>query len=212
MAEPADCRGVDTNVLLVANQQHAEVSTECVARCIERLQAIQNDGVVVIDDNFIILGEYQNKTRINPPRAPGIVVVLLRASRPRSRRGGSVGRACWACCWCGGFVAGGPPALPGGVSVGAGHARDCGFAASKAFASTALVIAQLQINSIPKRIIANTINEFCSQRVGDNIACGCLYLFFTTNGTIVVTAAPDIFLIASFTHGSRRRRLHCANQ
>ena len=152
----------------------------------------------VIDDGFIILGEYQNKTRINPPRAPGVVVALLRAG--------------CACCWCGGFVAGELRVLLVGVSVGAGHARDCGFAASKAFASTALVIAQLQINSIPKRIIANTINEFCSQRVGDNIACGCLYLFFTTNGTIVVTAAPDIFLIASFTHGSRRRRLHCANQ
>ena len=71
---------IDTNVLLVANQQHAEVSTECVALCIERLQAIQNDGVVVIDDNFIILGEYQNKTRINPPRGVGDVFLkwLLR--------------------------------------------------------------------------------------------------------------------------------------
>ena len=75
------------------------------------------------------------------------VMVLLRASRACSQRGGSVGRACCACCWCCGSVAGGPPALPGccvvgglpalpvGVSVGAGHARDCGFAASKALLS-----------------------------------------------------------------------------
>ena len=48
---------IDTNVLLVANQQHADISIECVANCIERLQAIQSDGVVVIDDSFIILNE-----------------------------------------------------------------------------------------------------------------------------------------------------------
>ncbi len=71
---------IDTNVLLVANQQHADVSTECVASCIERLQAIQNTGVVVIDDSFIILGEYQHKTCINPPRGVGDVFLkwLLR--------------------------------------------------------------------------------------------------------------------------------------
>ena len=71
---------IDTNVLLVANQQHAEVSAECVASCIERLQGIQSSGIVVIDDSFIILGEYQNKTAINPPRGVGDVFLkwLLR--------------------------------------------------------------------------------------------------------------------------------------
>lgn len=71
---------IDTNVLLVANQQHSDISTECVTSCIERLQEIQSTGVVVIDDGFIILGEYQNKTRINPPRGVGDVFLkwLLR--------------------------------------------------------------------------------------------------------------------------------------
>ncbi|QEY59200.1 hypothetical protein FXF61_08485 [Pseudomonas sp. C27(2019)] len=71
---------IDTNVLLVANQQHSDVSAECVAHCIERLQALQSTGVVVIDDGFIILAEYQNKTRINPPRGVGDVFLkwLLR--------------------------------------------------------------------------------------------------------------------------------------
>ena len=71
---------IDTNVLLVANQQHPDISIECVASCIERLQAIQNDGIVVIDDSFIILNEYQHKTRINPPRGVGDVFLkwLLR--------------------------------------------------------------------------------------------------------------------------------------
>ncbi|HHX33802.1 MAG TPA: hypothetical protein GX719_00830 [Gammaproteobacteria bacterium] len=71
---------IDTNVLLVANQQHSDVSAECVANCIERLQGIQSTGVVVIDDSFIILGEYQNKTSITPPRGVGDVFLkwLLR--------------------------------------------------------------------------------------------------------------------------------------
>ncbi len=71
---------IDTNVLLVANQQHPDISIECVANCIERLQAIQNDGVVVIDDSFIILNEYQHKTQVSPPRGVGDVFLkwLLR--------------------------------------------------------------------------------------------------------------------------------------
>ncbi|MDY0249539.1 MAG: hypothetical protein RBR45_05715 [Pseudomonas sp.] len=71
---------IDTNVLLVANQQHPDISIECVAHCIERLQAIQSAGVVVIDDSFIILNEYQHKARINPPRGVGDVFLkwLLR--------------------------------------------------------------------------------------------------------------------------------------
>lgn len=71
---------IDTNVLLVANQQHADISSDCIASCIEHLQKVQSDGVVVIDDSFIILNEYQNKTSISPPRGVGDVFLkwLLR--------------------------------------------------------------------------------------------------------------------------------------
>lgn len=71
---------IDTNVLLVANQQHGDMSLECVVACIEHLQSIQNTGVVVLDDNFFILNEYQNKTRLNPPKGVGDVFLkgLLR--------------------------------------------------------------------------------------------------------------------------------------
>jgi len=71
---------IDTNVLLVANQQHDDVSQDCIASCIEHLQKIQTEGIVVIDDGFHILGEYQNKTNINPPRGVGDVFLkwLLR--------------------------------------------------------------------------------------------------------------------------------------
>ena len=71
---------IDTNVLLVANGQHEEVSTDCVTECVKRLQAIQQKGTVVIDDEFRILREYQNKTSLNPPKGVGDVFLkwLLR--------------------------------------------------------------------------------------------------------------------------------------
>lgn len=71
---------IDTNVLLVANGQHDDVSPDCVAECIKRLQAVQNSGVAVIDDGFRVLGEYQNKTSLNPPKGVGDVFLkwLLR--------------------------------------------------------------------------------------------------------------------------------------
>ena len=39
--------------------------------CVARLLAHQKDGVVVIDDAYRILGEYQNKTRPNQPKGVG---------------------------------------------------------------------------------------------------------------------------------------------
>lgn len=71
---------VDTNVLLAANGAHGELSADCVIACVEQLQALQADGVVVIDDDFRILGEYRHKTRLNPPKGVGDVFLkwLLR--------------------------------------------------------------------------------------------------------------------------------------
>lgn len=62
---------IDTNVLLVANCQHPDVSPECVEECIRRLQAIEKSGITIIDDGFRILGEYRNKTKLNPPKGVG---------------------------------------------------------------------------------------------------------------------------------------------
>lgn len=73
---------IDTNVLLVANGQHADVSPDCVAECVQRLQAMQQRGITVIDDGYRILGEYQHKTSLNPPKGVGDVFLkwLLRQS------------------------------------------------------------------------------------------------------------------------------------
>lgn len=48
--------------------------------CVRRLQTMEKTGVTVIDDGFRILGEYQNKTRLNPPKGVGDVFLkwLLR--------------------------------------------------------------------------------------------------------------------------------------
>lgn len=64
---------IDTNVLLVANGSHQGVSAACQAECVSRLVARQKAGVVVVDDAFRILGEYQKKTRPNQPKGVGDV-------------------------------------------------------------------------------------------------------------------------------------------
>lgn len=71
---------IDTNVLLVANGQHADVSPSCVTACVARLQEMGKTGIIVIDDQFRILGEYLHKTSINPTKGVGDVFLknLLR--------------------------------------------------------------------------------------------------------------------------------------
>lgn len=78
---------VDTNVLLVANNQHDDISPECIEACIRRLRSLQEEGVVVIDDDYRILGEYLHKTSIRPPKGVGDVFLkwLLRSVGAGSR-------------------------------------------------------------------------------------------------------------------------------
>lgn len=64
---------IDTNVLLVANGDHADVSEDCVKECVRRLQAIQAGGIAVIDDGYRIVGEYLQKNRPNAQKGPGNV-------------------------------------------------------------------------------------------------------------------------------------------
>ena len=59
---------VDTNVLLVANGIAAQMSDGCRLNCIERLERARDGETVVVDRQFLILGEYQNK--LNPNRRP----------------------------------------------------------------------------------------------------------------------------------------------
>ena len=78
---------VDTNVILVANGQHRDISPACVAACAQRLQAIMQTGKLVLDDGFRILNEYLNKTTPKTGNRPGDAFVkwALR-NNPNARR------------------------------------------------------------------------------------------------------------------------------
>jgi len=67
---------IDTNVLLVADLRHQDISPECVSACVLRLQAIQVEGEIVLDDGFEILEEYQHKTDAN--RGKTVAQVFLK--------------------------------------------------------------------------------------------------------------------------------------
>lgn len=75
---------VDTNVILVANSQHAGASPECVLACVERLNELMKSGVLVIDDGFRILLEYQNKT--SPRAAKGVGDLFVQWALRHSRQ------------------------------------------------------------------------------------------------------------------------------
>jgi hypothetical protein len=66
-----NCFVVDTNVVLVANGQHENVSPDCIASCALRLQDIMLSGKLALDENFRILSEYQNKTVPKTGNRPG---------------------------------------------------------------------------------------------------------------------------------------------
>ena len=66
---------VDTNVILVANRQHQDVSPQCIDNCTIALQSVMMKGRLAIDDGFRILLEYQNKTQPSKGKGPGDVFV-----------------------------------------------------------------------------------------------------------------------------------------
>ncbi len=66
---------VDTNVILVANEQHSGVTDECVVACARLLEAIRRGGRVAIDDGFRIVKEYLNKTTPHGGKRAGDVFV-----------------------------------------------------------------------------------------------------------------------------------------
>lgn len=67
---------VDTNVILVANGAHDDVSPECVLECVRRLTQSMQGGSIAIDDAYRILSEYQNKTR--PRKGKGVGDVFIK--------------------------------------------------------------------------------------------------------------------------------------
>lgn len=68
---------IDTNVLLVANRDHADISEDCVITCIEALHKLRQEGVTVLDNQWHLLNEYMNKLEANR-RQPGAGDVFLK--------------------------------------------------------------------------------------------------------------------------------------
>ncbi len=71
---------VDTNVLLVADGRHSDISSSCQEACIRCLCVIKERQRVVLDDGYRILSEYSNKIDANRGKGPGSVFLkwLLR--------------------------------------------------------------------------------------------------------------------------------------
>jgi hypothetical protein len=62
---------VDTNVILVANGQHPDVSADCVARCVRWLEGLMATARIAVDEGFEIVREYEHKTHASGGRGPG---------------------------------------------------------------------------------------------------------------------------------------------
>lgn len=52
---------VDTNVLLVASKKASQASENCELACEKYLQNLMNTGILVIDNQWLIIKEYMNK-------------------------------------------------------------------------------------------------------------------------------------------------------
>ncbi|MFD3162433.1 hypothetical protein [Herpetosiphon sp. NSE202] len=52
-------RIIDTNVLLTANGAADHREFDCMEACIDFLEIIKQQGIVVIDDGYFIMGEYR---------------------------------------------------------------------------------------------------------------------------------------------------------
>jgi hypothetical protein len=64
-------RVIDTNVILVANRQHPDVSEACVDACVRLLYEVKENGRIAIDDSYQIIKEYLNKTQPQVGKRPG---------------------------------------------------------------------------------------------------------------------------------------------
>jgi len=68
---------IDTNVLIAANGRDCpQVTPQCQFSAIKYLETFQKEGMVIVDDKWLILKEYQNK--VNPKGQPGIGDAFLK--------------------------------------------------------------------------------------------------------------------------------------
>lgn len=61
---------MDTNVAVVANGETPQAGPNCVTACIGRIETIQTEETILVDDSGLILREYRR--RLQPKGEPGI--------------------------------------------------------------------------------------------------------------------------------------------
>ncbi len=70
-------RVIDTNVLIVANNRESpQASPKCIISCIKWLKSFEKSGILVIDSNWLMIEEYQNK--VNSSGQPGVGDAFLK--------------------------------------------------------------------------------------------------------------------------------------
>lgn len=62
---------VDTNVPVVANARSSQADPDCVIACIQSLQHIRDQGVILLDDALLILREYMRNLSMSGQPGPG---------------------------------------------------------------------------------------------------------------------------------------------
>ncbi|WP_054536338.1 hypothetical protein [Herpetosiphon geysericola] len=70
-------RIIDTNVLLTANGAANHRELDCMEACIDFLEIIKEQGIVVIDDGYFIMGEYDDKVNPNDSQLGGAFLKWL---------------------------------------------------------------------------------------------------------------------------------------
>lgn len=64
---------MDTNVAMVANGSATQASPDCIMRCLDRLQKIQDTERIVLDDTGRIFDEYLDNLSLSGQPGPGDV-------------------------------------------------------------------------------------------------------------------------------------------
>jgi hypothetical protein len=59
----------------VANGQHQDMSLQGISKCALALHSIMQKGRIALDNRFLILNEYQNKTQPRQGKGPGDLFV-----------------------------------------------------------------------------------------------------------------------------------------
>lgn len=62
---------IDTNVLLAADGKAPQMSEACEVECVTRLERVKATEQVVLDYDWLILGEYEKNLNTSGPNTPG---------------------------------------------------------------------------------------------------------------------------------------------